>query len=412
MAMELYNALSPAQQAVVLKSMYDEAKGAVKGIVSLSRGAVKSKKRKKKVKRLRREMALMRYEAPQMARGYVRKDPMAAIEYPMRRFDRGAGSIMAGNALTTPMRSSYSSVLQRYKVVHKEYVAEVDGSSAFTPISYRINPANPILFPWLSRIAPNFERYKFKTLVFCVKTQTSTTTPGSIMLAIDYDPVDPLPATKTALMQYEGAIRGAAWDNVSTIADKKEIDKELLTAEFEPASDADARLSDMGQLILATAGQTGTDVISELWVEYEVELIVPQAGPMCAEEEVKYSHVGVLASDVASGGIHIMSGLAPIASTYCYGISYTSLATGSFDIYLDSVTTDIITANGNITVNGVSSSADHSMSSLTGLYSAIAAKNVTIYAGDAVEVAFDEADEALFGYVRLRVTKVDPSVTT
>jgi hypothetical protein len=327
-------------------------------------------------------------------------------------FRRDGASLMAGNALTTPIRQSYNSILQRYKVRHKEYVADVAGSIAYTPLSYRINPANPILFPWLSRIAPNFERYKFKQLCFCLKTQTSTTTVGSVMLAIDYDPVDPLPASKAALMQYEGSIRGAAWDNISTYADKKEIDKECLTAEFEPATDADARLSDVGQLILATAGQTGTGAISELWVEYEVELIVPQAGPMCAEEEVRYSHVGVASGDTSSGGVHIMADVAPIMATYCYGISYVSLATGSFDIYLDSVTSSIITNNGNITVNGVSSSADHSQSSLSGLYASVAAKNIAINAGDTVQVLFDAGDDALFGYVRLRVTKVDPLVTT
>jgi hypothetical protein len=233
------------------------------------------------------------------------------------------------------------------------------------------------------------------------------------MLAIDYDPTDSLPSSKTALLQYEGSIRGAAWDCIDTFADKTQIRRELLTSEYQPADDADRRLSDVGQLIVGSAGQPDASAISELWVDYDLELSVPQAGPMCAEQEVRYSHVGAFVSSVSSGNADIMTDLQPLlGATYCIGVSFTALATGTFDIQLFTFTTGALTANGGLTIAGVASSLDQTLENLAATYGMINALGVDIEEGDAVTIAFNSADEAILGNIRVRLLKVDPEVVT
>jgi hypothetical protein len=398
----------PKKQKKALARLGSDFVNATTGVQLYNSSKATKKRKRKKAKR--KAIDVLNVGGMEM----VKAQPMGVANYPYSIVSRDKGSsIMAGNALTTPMRQTYESLLQRYRVRHKEFIADISGSVSFSVASLRINPANSVMFPWLSRIAPNFERYQFKQLVFSLKTQTSTSTVGSIMMAIDYDPTDPLPVSKTALLQYEGAIRGAAWDNIDAYADVTQLEKECYTAEFVAATLADSRLNDVGQLIVATAGQADTALLSELWVEYDIELIVPQAGPMCAEQEVKYSHLGVYSASASSGGIPIMTDLAPLTDgTYCYGISYTSLATGYFDLFLYVVTSSVITANGNITINGVTSSLDFTSSTLDEGHAIVYALNVEISAGDVVTVGFDEGDAGLFGYVRLRATRVDPAIAT
>lgn len=53
-----------------------------------------------------------------------------------------------------------------------------------------ITPTNKYMFPWLSAIAPGYERYRFKKLSFMYRSTAATTSSGLAYLAIDYDPGD------------------------------------------------------------------------------------------------------------------------------------------------------------------------------------------------------------------------------
>jgi len=48
-----------------------------------------------------------------------------------------------------------------------EQISIVNGSVAFTQTPYAINPGNAKMFPLLSKIATNYERYEFQDLQFC-----------------------------------------------------------------------------------------------------------------------------------------------------------------------------------------------------------------------------------------------------
>lgn len=263
----IYNGLTPAQKAVVAKYTAEKvgelAYAGYKGI----KNVVSSKKRKKKKTNGNKEdLALaIRDKAPSISR------PPAQ---------------MAATAMSTTMRQSYSKMLKAYTVVHREYISEVFGSVDYNAFSIPINPGNGDSFPWLSRIALNFEQYCFKSLIYSLKTQSPTSTTGSVILAVDYDPSDTVPVSKAELLQFEGATRSAPWNDCVFDCKPQSMARlpKYYVAAGQATTQADLRLQNMGSLIVATQGQANTSVVSELWVEYEVDLITPQSLSRCLNQ--------------------------------------------------------------------------------------------------------------------------------
>jgi hypothetical protein len=71
------------------------------------------------------------------------------------------------------------------RIVHKEYLGEVTGQTAFTSTTYRIQPGSFKTFPWLAAVANRYEKYRFNRLRFCYETDCATTVAGTVMLIPD-----------------------------------------------------------------------------------------------------------------------------------------------------------------------------------------------------------------------------------
>lgn len=171
--------------------------------------------------------------------------------------------------------SSDGSVLVR----HREYLKDIQGSALFVNTSYWIQPAVPVLFPWLSSIAARYEQYQFRKLKFCYETEKPTSAGGSIMLAIDFDASDSAAQSKASLMSYHGAQRAPVWSSCTVICDSKNLlnfGPKRFTRLGSLAPHQDVKTYDLGTLQVATQGCLDSSVIGELYVEYEVELHTPQ----------------------------------------------------------------------------------------------------------------------------------------
>jgi hypothetical protein len=136
-------------------------------------------------------------------------------------------------------------------------------------------------FPWLAGLATNYEAYLFRNLAFQYMPMVGTQTPGAIMLAVDYDVMDPKPTEKVSFMQTHGAIRVSAWDSSTLVCDSKDLSKlpQRYTRKTNPFSgNGDQKTYDVGQLMLAYTGFTVANptVVGELYVSYDIELITPQ----------------------------------------------------------------------------------------------------------------------------------------
>lgn len=101
------------------------------------------------------------------------------------------------------------------RISHREFVDYIyfnpNTGPAFIPIQYPMNPGIDQTFSWLSNIAVNWERYKFHKLVFHFLTRSATSSPGSVLIAPDYDPADAAPVDELTMMSYENSREDAVW---------------------------------------------------------------------------------------------------------------------------------------------------------------------------------------------------------
>jgi len=249
----------------VLNAAYDAGKWVARGV-----SGARSRARKRRSRRRSKKQAIQ-MEA---------RAPMRALPAPgglSRRNPTASQRMSAPVAMGSRIRQSYSG-LDTYRVKHEEYISDINGSVNFSVRKYRINAADIFCFPWLSSLAPNFEKYRFSKLEFKLKPQAPSTKPGVVMLAFDYDPTDAPPPTKAAMMQYDDATRVNSWSEVS-MKFKPVGDKYTATSQSPDASQQ--RLEDAASLFVATQAQDDSAAITELWVSYVVELKTPQARSDC-----------------------------------------------------------------------------------------------------------------------------------
>lgn len=165
---------------------------------------------------------------------------------------------------------------ERCVVRHREYVAEVSGSTAFATTSYVCQPALQTLFVWLQSIAGNFEKYRFRRLRFVFETENATSQAGSIIFSFDYDVLDAAPLSKQAMMSNKCSVRGAPWQEFALEVPVADMQRDFYyTRGGSVPSGADQKLYDAGNFIVASQNANGAT--GEIYVEYEIELITPQA---------------------------------------------------------------------------------------------------------------------------------------
>jgi hypothetical protein len=169
------------------------------------------------------------------------------------------------------------------RIVHRELIGTVNGSIAFTVNKYSLNPGLVRTFPWLSTQAAGWEQYRFNKLEFQFVTRTATSTVGSVIMAPDYDPLDPNPTSEAYASSYMDATENATWvDQVCRLSTKAMFP--LGPRKYIRSSNiaGDLRTFDCGNFFLCTVEEVGADAIGKLWVEYDVELSVPQLVPSAA----------------------------------------------------------------------------------------------------------------------------------
>jgi hypothetical protein len=164
-------------------------------------------------------------------------------------------------------------------VRHREYLDDIDGTTAYDFSQYPLQPGIGQGFPWLSNMASNYESYTFRKLAYIYEPTCSTSTAGTVMMGIDYDAADDPPGSKTELMSFHGAVRSAPWASCCCGTDKRDLEK-LAKQRYVRLGNLDPNLDlktyDAGYLVIATQGMTSGATVGELFVEYEVEFQTPQ----------------------------------------------------------------------------------------------------------------------------------------
>lgn len=165
-------------------------------------------------------------------------------------------------------------------VEHTEYFMDVTSSaSAFQASKIPINPGIVLAFPWLSSVANRFESYLFERLEFMYKPLCSTTTPGVVILAVDYDAADATPNSKIIANSYAESSSSSVWDTSRHVCKGSNLRK-FGIQRYVRTSDqlgTDVRVSDVGNLFICTSNTPATPTqLGEVWVSYKVKLFTPQ----------------------------------------------------------------------------------------------------------------------------------------
>lgn len=178
-------------------------------------------------------------------------------------------------------------------VRHREYLGDINATTAFTIQQFPINPGQSTTFPWLAQIAGSYEEYRMRGLVFEFKSLSSdavlsastSSALGSVVMATQYNPNNPAFANKQQMENYEFAnsskpscsfMHPVECDPKQTILDGK-----LFVRTTALPAGEDLRLSDLGNFSIATVGmQAASGVCGELWCTYEVEFWKAKFNPV------------------------------------------------------------------------------------------------------------------------------------
>jgi len=190
-------------------------------------------------------------------------------------YQSGSGSIPA-------MHKSGQSVTVR----HREFLTSIKGSQDFVVQRFFfLQPADRNTFPWLSGIAPHFQQYRIKGMVYhYVPTSgyaVSGSNPaiGSVMMQTSYRVNDDPPATKVEMLNEYWACESSpveAFCHPIECAPKENpFNIHYTRTAPVPANDSPL-LYDMGVTYVATSGMpAGGNVVGDLWVTYEIEFSKP-----------------------------------------------------------------------------------------------------------------------------------------
>jgi hypothetical protein len=165
------------------------------------------------------------------------------------------------------------------RVIHRELVQTISGSTTFNADSFSLNPGLPGTFPWLSSIAGSFEQYRFNRLSFHYVTRAPTSYIGSILLAPEYDALDSPPSSEVEASQMLGAVEDSPWkEQIMTfnVSDMFPMGPRKYIRTGVISGSSDLKTYDAGQLFVCEISCADTSAIGKLWVEYDVELHIPQ----------------------------------------------------------------------------------------------------------------------------------------
>jgi len=168
-------------------------------------------------------------------------------------------------------------------VEHREFVATVPRStSAFQVVvnsnGLDINPSNSALFPWLSALAGRYESYVFESLKIEFKTESSSSTSGFILFAVEYNADDGPPVSKQQALQYQSVLSGPYWQNMEVNLRKEDLHKRksYLCNNSLVSTNIEKNLYNTGKIFVCVGGSGDANAAGDLYVSYKVRFMTPE----------------------------------------------------------------------------------------------------------------------------------------
>jgi len=189
-------------------------------------------------------------------------------------------SISSGKVNFTSGRATRMNM--RNIVTQDEYIQDLNGSTAFATTAFPLNPGQVGTFPWLSKQAQLFEKYRFLSLEFYYKPQVSAFATngqsGKVILSFDTDASDPAPLSKIQVEDTFPHEDAMPYEDVCLKLNQALLRRLVDGFYVRPGplpGGTDIKTYDVGTLYASTSGNTNNNVIGELRIKYSVELMVP-----------------------------------------------------------------------------------------------------------------------------------------
>jgi hypothetical protein len=175
------------------------------------------------------------------------------------------------------------------RVTEREFLGDVmsgpvlvSGSTAFYNSSYRINPSDPVTFPWLSRVAANYDQWEPNGIVFEFISTSSefngtSQALGTVILATEYDPSDPAYTNKVEMenADYANSTKPSLTALHGLECDPSDRPTAVLYTGTFPVGEQ--KFYDLGSFQLATQGMSAINqTLGELWISYDISFYKKQ----------------------------------------------------------------------------------------------------------------------------------------
>ncbi len=175
-----------------------------------------------------------------------------------------------------------SRIGNRQVVVNDEYIGELAGSVAFAYTAYPLNPGQATTFPWLSKLAALYEKYRFLYFEFYYAREVTEFAnngqAGKVMLHLDTNSSDSPPSSKNQVLDTYPHVDGMPCEYLCLSLDTPLLRSKTDAFFVRPGplpGGSDIKTYDLGILYASTNGNTTTTTVGELRVRYAVELLIP-----------------------------------------------------------------------------------------------------------------------------------------
>lgn len=180
------------------------------------------------------------------------------------------------------------------RVIHREYITDLESSKDFSADVWPINPGNSDTFPWLHAVALQFEVFRLNKLRFeYVATSgdalnSTNAALGAIIMSTQYNATNPPFSSKFQMENYEGSVSVKpsknAFHYVDCIRSRTPMNPMYVQSVEQQISSLNGQGNvlqyQLGQFYLASVGmQEAGYRCGELWVSYDITLIKPRLNP-------------------------------------------------------------------------------------------------------------------------------------
>jgi hypothetical protein len=258
---------------------------------------------------------------------------------------------------------------QSIRITHKEFLGTIQSSINFA-VSKEVvlNPGLPSSFPWLSRIADNFQEYDIKGMVFSYIPTSGNAISGTnnalgaVMLQTSYRATETAPTTKSELLnEYwsSEAMPSEAFCHPIE-CDPKENPFQVHYIRSTDVPDGDSTLLyDYGRTFVCTQGMQANGVtVGDLWVSYDIELKKPMLNSSATSGGFIYAHQSYTTGSPATNNFATIDGPlngTPGFAAQGFTIQLSRDMVGTFYIYCimsqPTGITDVAWAGGSTAVN-------------------------------------------------------------